>query len=387
MNTKIQKPNTAQALLENLDTLQEDLGKGGRKLARFFIDNPRSAALLSAGDVAGHCGVHASSVVRLAQAMGLSGYKEFQAILQQGLSPALAGQPEPSLPLGDAARSAKTLHLTLLVESGQSFNKAAQSAAEHCQRHDRSLRITTECVVPHTVDPSVFSKRIKLLAEDSDGLILVAREHPAINNAVRDVIRKGTPVICLTSDLPSSGRTAYVGSDQFASGATAGWLCGQFLPQNVAQKVLLVSSVPFRCQLDREQGFRQVLRSEFPSLTIDEKVNSDESPDITYDAIRRHIAKNGPPAAIYNVSGANLGIGRALQDENLVGKTRFLGHELNANSRKLLEDGIMDLTIGHDFDQEMSIAARGIQMALTGQTPANHLTQSQIFTRHNCTAS
>ena len=149
----------------------------------------------------------------------------------------------------------------------------------------------------------------------------------------------------------------------------------------------MVSSVPFRCQLDREQGFRQILRSEFSSLTIDEKVSSDESPEIIYDAIRRYVAKSGPPAAIYNVSGANLGIGRALEAENLVGQTLFLGHELNANSRKLLEDGIMDLTIGHDFNHEIAVAANSIQMALSGRQPINHLTQSQIFTRHNCTAT
>jgi LacI family transcriptional regulator len=118
-------------------------------------------------------------------------------------------------------------------------------------------------------------------SEESDGLILVAREHPAINAAVRAVVARGVPVVCLTSDLPSSGRTAYVGSDQFASGSAAGWFCGRFLPRSVPGKVLFVYSVPFRCQLDREQGFRQVLRTEFAGLTIDEKVSSDESAPIS----------------------------------------------------------------------------------------------------------
>ncbi len=387
MNKPISKPQTAEALLARLEVMQDDLGKGGRKLARFFIENPRSTALLSTAEVAGHCGVHASSVVRLAQALGLSGYKEFQAILQQGLSHSLVRQYRPALESGDDAPSNKRLNLTLLAESGHSFNKAAHAAAEQYQDETLSARISTESVVSHMVDPSSFAKRIHTLAEKSDGLILVAREHPAINNAVRDVTRKGIPVICLTSDLPSSGRTVYVGSDQFASGATAGWLCGRFLPKNIDQKVLLVSSVPFRCQLDREQGFRQILRSEFPSLTIEEKVSSDESPEIIYEAVRRYVSKSGPPAAIYNVSGANLGIGRALEAENLVGQTVFMGHELNTNSRKLLEDGIMDFAIGHDFDREVAIAVDSIRLALNGSTPNNYLTQSQIFTRHNCTAT
>ena len=373
---------TAESLLKRLDGMQDELGKGGRKLARFFIDNPTSSALLPAAEVAAQCGVHASSVVRLAQSLGLSGYKEFQTILQQDMASLL--ERNAPTPKGAAGTM---LNLALLIESGQSFNKAAESAADTYQKMRPTVRIKTESVLPTMADPSDFAQRIHVFAAEYDGIILVAREHPAINNAVRDETRNGTPVICLTSDLPSSGRTAYVGSDQFASGATAGWLCGRFLPRETPQNVLLVSSVPFRCQLDRELGFRQVLRSEFPWLTINEKVSSDESPDVTYDAIRQYVSKTGAPAAIYNVSGANLGIGRALEAENLVARTVFMGHELNPNTRKLLEDGIMDLTIGHDFDREIAQAIDSIRIALSGQQPANHLTESQIFTRHNCTAT
>jgi LacI family transcriptional regulator len=211
------------------------------------------------------------------------------------------------------------------------------------------VSIASDLHLPHTVDLQAFAQQIEAVAE-VDGLILVAREHPAINGAVRSVIRRGVPVVCLTSDLPSSTRTAYVGSDQYASGAKAGWLCGRMLPSDKAGQVLFVYSVPFRCQLDREQGFRQVLRTEFPALAIDERDSSNESVDVVYEAVRRYIAKVGPPTAIYNVSGANIGIGRALEDEGLGAKTIFIGHELNENSRSLPERGTMDLAIGHDFD-------------------------------------
>jgi LacI family transcriptional regulator len=149
-------------------------------------------------------------------------------------------------------------------------------------------------------------------------------------------------------------------------------------------RVLFVCSVPFRCQLDREQGFRQVLRSEFPMLSIDEKVGSDESVEVTYEAIRRYISKSGPPAAIYNVSGANLGIGRGLEDEGLAGKTVFVGHELNANSRMLLEKGVMDVTLGHDFDQEVRLAVECIRMARDNVQPVSRITPSRLYTRYNC---
>jgi LacI family transcriptional regulator len=142
--------------------------------------------------------------------------------------------------------------------------------------------------------------------------------------------------------------------------------------------------VPFRCQLDREQGFRQVLRSEFPHLVIDERVASNESVDVIYEAVRRDIANHGPPTAIYNVSGANTGIARALEDEGLAGQTIFVGHEINKNSRLLLERGTMDLAIGHDFDQEFAMSVECIRVALQGHQPIKRLTQSLLFMRYNC---
>ena len=371
------KPQNIRDLLVVLDASEPGFGKGGRRLAQFFAANLAEAAMLSTAEVAARCEVNASSVVRLVQSLGYSGYREFQGVLQQHLSASIGAKS-----LGPALRTDRPLRLHLIADSGRSFNEAAEAAAQRFCTANPTVEVTSDLNVSFMVDPADFAQRIE--AAKGDGIILVAREHPAINDAVRHTTAKGVPVICLTTDLPSSGRTAYVGSDQYASGATAGWLCGRMLPKGFTGRVLFVYSVPFRCHQDREQGFRHVLRSEFPGLEIDEKVSSDESVDVIYEAVRRSIAKNGPPAAIYNVSGANLGVGRALEDEGISETTLFFGHELNKNSRSLLERGIMDVTIGHDFDREVTLAVDCIRMARQGVQPVNRITQSQGFTRFNC---
>lgn len=375
------KPSTAAELLSALTSAQDGLGKGGRRLAGFFADNLGANAMLTASEVAERCGVNPSTVVRLAQGLGYTGYREFQAILQDELM-SMAQAKDVSAPSRTVATRSFKLHL--LADSGKSFNEAAAAAARGNCGLNPNVTIAADLHTSYTVDPAQFAARIEAAAKVADGILLVAREHPAINDAVRQVTAKGVPVICLTTDLPTSGRTAYVGSDQYVSGATAGWLCGRMLPAATAGRVLFVYSVPFRCHQDREQGFRHVLRTEFPDLAIDEKVSSDESVDVIYDAVRRYIAKSGPPTAVYNVSGANIGVGRALEDEGISQSTLFIGHELNANSRSLLERGIMDITIGHDFDREISLAVDCIRMALQGVQPVNRITQSQVFTRFNC---
>lgn len=384
MQDLTRKSPTAAELLSALGSAHGDLGPGGQRLARFVADNLGTCAMLTAAEVAQRCGVNASTVVRFAQHLGFTGFRQFQEVLQHQLAETME-QTKPFSPAQNTlVKTVRPLRLNLLCDSGKSFNEAAEAAAKSFCILNPAVEVQSELHISYKVDPDAFAARIKLAAAESDGIILVARDHPAINDAVRQATAQGTPVICLTTDLPTSGRTAYVGSDQYVSGATAGWLCGRMLPRATAGQVLFVYSVPFRCHQDREQGFRHVLRTEFPGLAIDEKLSSDESIEVIYDAVCRHIAKNGPPVAIYNVSGANLGVGRALEDQGISGSTLFLGHELNANSRSLLERGIMDIAIGHDFDREIALAVDCIQMARQGVQPVNRITQSQVFTRFNC---
>jgi LacI family transcriptional regulator len=140
----------------------------------------------------------------------------------------------------------------------------------------------------------------------------------------------------------------YVGSDQASAGATAAYLMGRVIGERRG-KILPVISAPYRCQEERELGFRRVLRSEFTHLDVDERVNSNDQIEHSYQSVRKYIEEHGPPVGIYNVAAGNLGIARALHDEGLQGKVVFIGHELNANSRMLLESGGMDFVVGHDL--------------------------------------
>lgn len=384
MQDLVMKSLTVPELLSVLGAAHVELAPGGKRLARYITDNLGTCAMLTAAELAQCCDVNASTVVRFAQHLGFAGFRELQAVLKHELANKIAQAKSFTPAQGSLGRTARPSRLHLLCDSGKSFNDAAEAAAKAFCVLNPAVDVQAELHISYKVDPDAFAARIEAAAVNSDGIILVARDHSAINEAVRRATAAGTPVICLTTDLPTSGRTAYVGSDQYVSGATAGWLCGRMLPPAAMGRVLFVYSVPFRCHQDREQGFRHVLRTEFPGLAIDEKVSSDESIEVIYEAVCRYIAKNGPPVAIYNVSGANLGVGQALEDRGISSSTLFLGHELNVNSRSLLERGIMDVTIGHDFDREIALAVDCIQMARQGVQPVNRITQSQVFTRFNC---
>ena len=275
------------------------------------------------------------------------------------------------------------LRISLLCESGSTFNGAMKGAADRINRSEPGVLIGGYYSETSNFDPQKLAEKIFSSAESSDGIILVAREHPVINGAVRKVTKNGLPVVCLTTDLPSSRRSAYVGNDQHAAGSVAAQLIGQALPRN-KQSILIVMSVPFRSQLEREMGFRRVLRSTFPHLRIEERVISDDVPETTFEQLTRVFQAHGVPPAIYNVAGANRGVAQALEACGQGLKTKFVGHELTPISQSLLETGVMDYVISHDFFDEMRSAVDWIRSSKTGVDYDPMPSQILVHTRYNC---
>lgn len=69
----------------------ERLSRGFQTMARYLTQNPNDVAVRSINDIAARCGVHASSLVRFAQHLGYSGFKELKEIFHRRLATAAPG--------------------------------------------------------------------------------------------------------------------------------------------------------------------------------------------------------------------------------------------------------------------------------------------------------
>ncbi|MFN0191644.1 MAG: MurR/RpiR family transcriptional regulator [Aestuariivirga sp.] len=84
-------PLNYEGVVNLITTLYPDLSTGYQQVARFFTQNPNVIALESINAIAAKCGVHPSSLVRFAQSLGYSGFKELQAVFQTRLATAAPG--------------------------------------------------------------------------------------------------------------------------------------------------------------------------------------------------------------------------------------------------------------------------------------------------------
>lgn len=141
---------------------------------------------------------------------------------------------------GEAATS---LRIRLLCDSGESFDAMVELAIDRVNRSVAGIEINGHYVSTNEMDSLPFARNIEDAAE-ADGVIVIAREHPAINRAIRKLVGSGQPVVTLTTDLPSSRRSAYIGNDQYAAGSVAAQLIGQILPEK-RNRIRLTLSVSF----------------------------------------------------------------------------------------------------------------------------------------------
>src|SRR4051794_16576833 len=84
-------PKNYEGIVNLITRDYADLSAGFQQIARFFTQNPNVVALESINAVAAKCGAHPSSLVRFAQNLGYTGFKQLQTVFQTRLATAAPG--------------------------------------------------------------------------------------------------------------------------------------------------------------------------------------------------------------------------------------------------------------------------------------------------------
>lgn len=87
----VEKPPDYEALIRLIHERHPGMSRSYQRIAVFLTQNPSDVAVLSVNAIAERCGIHASSFVRFAQALGFSGFRELQGLFQKRLSTAAPG--------------------------------------------------------------------------------------------------------------------------------------------------------------------------------------------------------------------------------------------------------------------------------------------------------
>jgi DNA-binding MurR/RpiR family transcriptional regulator len=84
-------PSDYEELVRVIHERHDEMSKAYQRIAVYLTQNPNDVAVLSVSAIAERCEVHASNVVRFAQALGYDGFKTLQTLFQKRLSTAAPG--------------------------------------------------------------------------------------------------------------------------------------------------------------------------------------------------------------------------------------------------------------------------------------------------------
>ncbi|WP_322046747.1 LacI family DNA-binding transcriptional regulator [Paraburkholderia sp. J67] len=257
--------------------------------------------------------------------------------------------------------SVRWLRIAIVTQNPDApYYVALRQGFELAQKTFETCRVTCHLTFFTDLDPRSLTSVIQRASEKADALIVVAYDHPRVIDAVARISRN-IPVVTLATDLPGTGRLAYVGIDNRCAGRIAGELMGRFLGPEGGQTIVIAGLRSYLGHEERESAFRTVLRRRFPTCevvaTVENLEDERSTERLTRDALKKYPKLRG----IYNLSVGEEGIARALRATKREQSTVFIGHELTDISRSLLLEGVMDAVL----DQSPFVeAVRAVEVIL-----------------------
>lgn len=218
----------------------------------------------------------------------------------------------------------------------------------------------------------------------SAGVILKAPDDPAVTDAVARLVDRDIPTVTLVTDLPASGRVAYVGMDNRAAGATAAYLLTAVTSDQPGAVLVTTSRSVFRGEEEREMGFRAAMRTLAPGRRLHEITDTDGLDASLLAAVADALDRDPAIEAVYSIGGGNTATVAAFDRAGRAVRA-FLAHDLDDDNLALLRRGRLTAVLYHDLRVDLRQACRLLLQAhgaLPGR-PSSRVSQIQVITPYN----
>jgi len=194
-------------------------------------------------------------------------------------------------------------------------------------------------------DASLEVKLINELIESGvAGLVITPINHPIVIERVRELSASGFPVVTANSDIPGSGRIAYVGSDYFKSGETAAGIMNMICAGSAKVGIVMGSPLVL-CHSERVAGFTKRIKEEYTGIEIvDTEINHDD--DIkSFVVTKRLLEEHSEITALFLVAAGVIGACRAVNELGLEGKLKVVSYDTTIASSELIKSGAIAVAI------------------------------------------
>jgi len=273
----------------------------------------------------------------------------------------------------------------VLPDGDTSFLRLLRAALSAERDRLAAERVEIEERTSATFDPGAQAVALRAIHPAGvDAVAVIASETPEIRAEIARLRSEGVTVLTLVSDMPGSGRDAYVGVDNVAAGRTAAHFMGRFVGRAGGRVLMVAGSLAARDHMERVMGFRAALRERFAGIEPLAAVEGfDDAARV--EALVRTAMAEGPLAGVYAIGAGTRGLIAALDGMAAPARPVTIVHDLTERSRAALMDGTIDLVLDQAPGAQVS-AAVTIMRALADGGPVPDgagATTFNVFVREN----
>ena len=191
----------------------------------------------------------------------------------------------------------------------------------------------------------------RLVDQGVEGIALCGFNSDSTAQKIRALADAGIPVVTANTDIPNSGRLAYVGSHYESAGRTAARLMHLITNGKVRIGVILGSS-HILCHSKRVEGFSSYLAQNAPDLTISVTAENDDDDFKSFSITKDMLEQHADIDALYLVSAGVYGACRAVEMLPVEKRPKIICHDCPDSTKEMLLKGLISATICQQPDYQ-----------------------------------
>lgn len=239
----------------------------------------------------------------------------------------------------------------LLQQSNRPIYRAMAAAIEKAAARRQDVSVVPVIRFADDLRPEAIAEALRAIGAETDGTAIVAPDHPLIAQAIDALAAAGKPVLACVTDLSSSRRAGYVGTDNWRLGRTAAWFIAQTAPRP-GRILSFIGNHRYQCQDINDASFRSYMRENAPRMEVADAMPTHEEADNAYRMIREALVDENA-VGLFISGGGISGVLRAMREVSPERREAFriVCRDIGPETRAGLSEGLITAALCHPLDR------------------------------------
>ena len=209
-----------------------------------------------------------------------------------------------------------------------------------------------------------------MIARQVDGLAVAAQDRTTLNASLDRAAAARIPVVVFDSGVDSTNYLTYLATNNYQGGQMAARKLAALV--NGKGKVAMIMHAPgSKSTMDRESGFEDVMRQEFPGVALAARQYSLSERSKAMAAVENFLTAQPDLAGMFaSAEPGSVGGALALKARGAEGKVRYVAFDASEDLVEDLRDGTIDALVAQDPFRMGYQAVKTLVDKLHGTDPA-----------------